>query len=115
MRLAACLGGGLTPASLAPTLKVMEVQLTADQKAFARQAIESGRLRREEDAVKEALVLWEERERTRTAVLAAVDDAEASLAHSDGRAITRESMRQLAAAVKRRGRARLTGEQQTAR
>jgi Arc/MetJ-type ribon-helix-helix transcriptional regulator len=39
----------------------MEVQLTSDQKAFVRQAIESGRLRREEDAVKEALSLWEER------------------------------------------------------
>jgi len=41
----------------------MEVQLTQDQKAFVRQAIESGRLRTEEDAVKEALSLWEERER----------------------------------------------------
>lgn len=33
----------------------MEVQLTVDQQAFARQAIESGRLHREEDAVMEAL------------------------------------------------------------
>jgi Arc/MetJ-type ribon-helix-helix transcriptional regulator len=41
----------------------MEVQLTPDQKAFVRQAIDSGRLRGEEDAVKEALSLWEERER----------------------------------------------------
>ncbi|HYW39660.1 MAG TPA: hypothetical protein VE957_16235 [Terriglobales bacterium] len=36
-----------------------------DQKAFVRQAIESGRLHREEDAGQEALSLWEERERTR--------------------------------------------------
>ena len=43
----------------------MEVQLTSDQKAFVRQAIQSGRLQREEDAVKEALSLWEERERER--------------------------------------------------
>jgi hypothetical protein len=33
----------------------MEVHLTADQKAFVRQAIKTGRLNREEDAVKEAL------------------------------------------------------------
>ncbi len=43
------------------TINTMEVQLTPDQKAFVRQAIQSGRLRREEDAVDEALVLWEER------------------------------------------------------
>jgi Arc/MetJ-type ribon-helix-helix transcriptional regulator len=43
----------------------MEVQLTPDQKAFIRQAIESGRLLSEEDAVKQAMSLWEERERTR--------------------------------------------------
>ena len=76
----------------------MEVQLTPDQKSFVRQAIESGRLRREEDAVKEALSLWEERERRRL---------EASLARGEGRTITQESMRELAEQGKRRGRARL--------
>src|SRR5271155_1323937 len=91
----------------------MEVQLTSDQKAFVRQAIQSGRLRREEDAVKEALSLWEERERTRAEILAAVDEAEASLARWEGRTITQESMRELAQEVKRRGRARLAVEQQT--
>jgi Arc/MetJ-type ribon-helix-helix transcriptional regulator len=45
-----------------------------------REAIESGRLRREEDAVQEALSLWEERERLRAELLAGVDEAEASLA-----------------------------------
>jgi putative addiction module CopG family antidote len=93
----------------------MEVQLTPDQKAFVRQAIESGRIRREEDAVKEALSLWEERERTRAELLAAVDEAEASLARGEGRIITQESMRELAEEVKRRGRARLDAEQQTPR
>lgn len=81
----------------------MEVQLTPDQKAFVRQAIQSGRLRREEDAVEEALVMWEERERLRAEILIAVDKAEASLAQGRGRAITRRSMRSLAAQVKRRG------------
>ena len=60
----------------------MDVQLTPDQEAFVRQAIESGRLRREEDAVKEALSLWEDRERTRAEILD-VDEAEASLARAE--------------------------------
>ena len=88
----------------------MEVQLTPDQKAFVRQAIETGRLQHEEDAVKEALSLWEERERTRAEILAAVDEAEASLAGGEGRTITQESMRELAEQVKQRGRARLAAE-----
>lgn len=89
----------------------MEVHLTPDQKAFARQAIDSGRLQREEDAVKEALSLWEERERTRAEIIAAVDEAEASLARGEGRVITQDSMRELADGVKQRGRARLAAEQ----
>ena len=66
----------------------MEVQLTPDQKAFVRQAIESGRLHREEDAVQEALSLWEERERSRAEILTAVDVAEASIERCEGRTIT---------------------------
>jgi putative addiction module CopG family antidote len=89
----------------------MEVQLTPDQKAFVRQAIESGRLQDEKDAVKEAMALWEERERARAEILAAVEEAEASLARGEGRAITEESMRQLAETVKRRGRERLVAKQ----
>jgi len=90
----------------------MEVQLTPDQKAFVRQAIESGRLLREEDAVQQAMLLWEERERTRAEILAAVDEAEASLARGEGRSIaTHEDMKQLADDVKRRGRERLYAEQ----
>jgi Arc/MetJ-type ribon-helix-helix transcriptional regulator len=89
----------------------MEVTLTPDQKALARQAIESGRLHAEEEAVLEALSLWEERERARTEILAAVGVAEASLARGEGRTITKESMREVAEAVKQRGRARLAAEQ----
>ena len=88
----------------------MEVQLTVDQQAFARHAIESGRLQREEDAVKEALSLWEERERRKLEILAAVDEAEASLVRGEGRVITQQSMRDLADAVKQRERARLAAE-----
>ena len=92
----------------------MEVHLTPDQKAFVRQAIESGRLNREEEAVQGALSLWEQRERTRAEILAAADVAEASVARGEGRVITQESMRQLADEVKLRGRNRLTAERSSA-
>ena len=82
----------------------MEVQLTDDQKAFARQAVESGRYRREEDALQEALSLWERQERRRAEILAAVDQAEASLARGDGRSVTtQQEATQLADEIRRRG------------
>ena len=86
----------------------MEVQFTDDQKAFVRQAIESGRYSREEDALREALSLWEIRERRRAEILAAVDQAEASFARGEGlRITTREQTAQLADEIKRRGLSRL--------
>jgi putative addiction module CopG family antidote len=93
----------------------MEVRLTPDQKAFVRQAIESGRFHRAEDAVEEALSLWEERERKRAEFLATLDDAKASLACGEGRVITQQSMRELAEEVKRRGKERLASEQSAPR
>jgi putative addiction module CopG family antidote len=93
----------------------MEVRLTADQEACIRQAIETGRFQREEDVVREALFLFEERERKRAEFLATLDDAEASLARSEGRIITQQSMRELAEEVKQRGLARLAAEQQAPR
>jgi putative addiction module CopG family antidote len=90
----------------------MEVSLTQDQEAFIRQAIQCGRFHREEDAVREALALWEERERQRAEFLATVDEAKFSLSRGEGRTITQESMRELAEDVKRRGLARLAAEQQ---
>jgi len=90
----------------------MEVQFTDDQKALVRQAIESGRYSREEDALQEALSLWEGRERRRAEILAAVDQAEASFARGEGRRITTsEGAAQLADEVKRRGLSRLAAEE----
>ena len=89
----------------------MDVQLTADQKAFARIAIEAGRIRHEEEVLKDALSLWEERERTRAEIIAATDKALASLGQGLGRPITEESMHELATEVKQRGRARLAAQQ----
>jgi Arc/MetJ-type ribon-helix-helix transcriptional regulator len=89
----------------------MEVQLSPDQKALARHAIETGRIHHEEEVVQEALALWESRERTRSEVLAMVDAAEASLARGEGRVITEQSMSELADQVKQRGRTRFMAEQ----
>jgi putative addiction module CopG family antidote len=90
----------------------MEVHLTDDQKAFIRQAIDSGRYAREEDALQEALSLWELRERRRIEILAAVDQAEASFARGEGRRITtREEAAQIAGEIKTRGLSRLAGEE----
>jgi Arc/MetJ-type ribon-helix-helix transcriptional regulator len=82
----------------------MEVELTADQRAFARHAVEAGRLGSEEEAVKEALALWEERERRRVEFRVTIDEARASLARGEGRLITQESMRELSSEIKERGR-----------
>ena len=68
----------------------MEVRLTPDQEAFIRQAIETGRFSRAEDAIEEALSLWEEHERARAEILAAVDTAEASLSRGEGRPMHRQ-------------------------
>ena len=91
-------------------LIAVEVELTSDQKAFARKAIEDGRLRDEKDAVQEALLMWEERERRRAEFLLTLDEAKASLGRGEGRVITEESIRELATEVKERGRARLLAE-----
>jgi Arc/MetJ-type ribon-helix-helix transcriptional regulator len=88
----------------------MEVQLTSDQRAFARHAMETGRLQSEAEAVEEALALWEERERRRVEFRATLAEARASLARGEGREITQESMRELSAEVRARGRARLIAE-----
>lgn len=57
----------------------MEIRLTPAQEAFLRQAIESGRIHHAEEAVQEALSLWEMRERSRIEILSALDEAEGDL------------------------------------
>jgi len=89
----------------------MEFNLSADQQAFIREGIESGRLRNHEDAFEQAMALWEERERRRMEILAAVEASEASLTQGTGRRITtREQATQLAEDIKRRGMDRLAAE-----
>jgi Arc/MetJ-type ribon-helix-helix transcriptional regulator len=75
----------------------------------------AGRAAREEDAIREALSLWERRERKRAEILAAVDEAETSLARGNGRPITEQSMKAVAKDVKQRGRKRLASERRSSR
>jgi hypothetical protein len=89
----------------------MEVQFTPDQTALIRQAISSGRLHRPEEAMEEALLLWEERERRRLEILATVEMSKISLARGEGRIVTsREESNRLADDITRRGMARLAAE-----
>ena len=78
----------------------MEVHLTPDQESFVRQAIESGRLHRAEDAVEEALC------RFGKSAGAHCDEAEASWREGE----VAEAMR-LAEEVKQRRPRRLATEQ----
>jgi len=87
-----------------------QIELPAEQQGFIGRAVADGRVRSAEGAVREALALWVERERRREEALAAIDEAEASLARGEGLVFTRPSMKEVAEDVKRRGRARLPAE-----
>ena len=84
----------------------MQINLTEAQEALVRRAVETGRLSRVEDAVTEALLLWEEQQRGREALLASIAAGRQAIARGDGIEITPGSMRALADDVKRRGRER---------
>lgn len=91
----------------------MKITLTPDQEAFIRRAVGSGRFDRAEDAVAEALLLWEEREVARSEFLAGLDEARNAIAGGEGRPITQASMRKLAGEARQRLRACLAMEQST--
>jgi Arc/MetJ-type ribon-helix-helix transcriptional regulator len=83
----------------------MEVQFTPEQEAFIRQAIASGRLHRPEEAIQQALSLWERQERSRLEMLAALDEAEADLQTGQYTDHTDESLPLLAQQLKAEARA----------
>jgi putative addiction module CopG family antidote len=101
----------LTGANAAPSLEFMDVRLSPDQEAFVRQAIEAGRFREPEEAVREALSLWEERERRRLELVAAIEEGDECVARGDVITIdTPEAARALADRIKMAGRKRLEAE-----
>jgi Arc/MetJ-type ribon-helix-helix transcriptional regulator len=54
----------------------MDVRLTPDQEAFIRRAIDTGRINKEQESVREAVLLWEARERRRLESAPSADRAE---------------------------------------
>ncbi len=90
----------------------MQITLTPEQEEFVRQAVSAGRLHHAEDVVKEALSLWQDRERARAEFLAALDDADAALDRGEGIPVTQEAVRALGEDVKQQGRKRLERERQ---
>jgi Arc/MetJ-type ribon-helix-helix transcriptional regulator len=93
----------------------MEVKLTPEERDLIGRAVDAGRAKHPEDVVHQALELWIERERRREEILAAIDEAEASLARGEGRIITRQTMRELAEEVHQRGLARFAREKRLKR
>ena len=100
---------GLTTEKAQAKIKAMEVRIVAtpEQEAFIREGIASGRFATAEDAAREALRQWEERQQRRTELLIELDAAEASLARGEGRRMGPESIPEFIDGVKRRARARL--------
>ena len=92
----------------------MDIALTPEQEAFVRQAIKTGRIERAEDAVTEALLLWEEREMSRTEFAASLDQARSLLRAARDGPSRGDSMQALAEEAKQRLRARLSAEPSSA-
>jgi putative addiction module CopG family antidote len=84
---------------------------TPDQEAFIRQAIASGRYRTPEDALRDAMARWEQSERARIELLAALDEAEADVEAGHSSDYTEATLPQLARELKHD--ARLERDRQT--
>jgi Arc/MetJ-type ribon-helix-helix transcriptional regulator len=91
----------------------MKIDLTPEQNEAVRHAVETGRVHEPEEAGRQAMALWVEREHKRAEFLASLDAAEASIARGEGGIITRELMRELAEDVKRLGREHILARNNT--
>lgn len=83
----------------------MEVQLTPEQQAFAEQGVRAGRFDSVEDAVREALRVWEEDERKRAGIVASLEESEADVESGYYRDYTTETLPNLADELKAEARA----------
>jgi len=96
----------LTLFALNTNLRDMEVQLTPDQEAFVQKAVASGRYPSAEAAVRDAMARWEDGERSRVELLAALDEAEADLKSAEFSDYTNATLPQLADELKHEARQR---------
>jgi putative addiction module CopG family antidote len=88
----------------------MQVELTPEQNSFVDMGIQEGRFRDSEEAVRQALVLWEKRERIRVELMASLDLAERFLEAGEGETYTSDTLHNLVDSVQERGMARLAGQ-----
>jgi putative addiction module CopG family antidote len=75
-----------------------------DQEAFIRRGIATGRYRSAEDAVRDAMARWEEGERARLELLAALDEAERDVETGQYTDYSNETLPLLADELKREAR-----------
>jgi putative addiction module CopG family antidote len=89
---------------------IMQVELTPEQNSFVSLGIQEGRFIDSDEAVRQALALWEKRERVRIELLASLDLAEQSLELGEGETYTSDTLHNLVDSVQKRGMARLAGQ-----
>ncbi len=85
----------------------MEVVLTPSQESLVQQAVREGRVASREEAVCNALKLWEDEEIERRELIAMIAEADAEIERGDYIEInSQEELHELFEDVKRRGRER---------
>jgi putative addiction module CopG family antidote len=87
----------------------MQIELTPAQNSFIELGIQEGRFRDREEAVRQALALWEQRERARVELLSSLDSAERALDAGEGEEYSPEDLSALVNSVKARGESVLHG------
>ena len=85
----------------------MEIELTPEQDSLVNLGIEQGRFQRREDAVKDAMSLWERRERARIELVAEIDAGDSCPEEEDIVLDSDEALDAFFEDIKQRGRARL--------
>jgi putative addiction module CopG family antidote len=85
----------------------MEIELTPEQDSLVNLAIEQGRFQKREDAVRDALALWEKRERARIELLAEIEAGDNCSEEDDVVLDSEEAVAAFFEEIKQRGRATL--------
>lgn len=86
----------------------MDIELTPEQDSLVSLVIEQGRLEHREDAVRDAMVLWERRERARIELLAELEAGDSRPEEEDIILDSDEATAAFFEDIKQRGRAKLT-------
>jgi putative addiction module CopG family antidote len=88
----------------------MQIELTPAQNSFVELGIQEGRFQSRDEAVRQALALWENRERARLELLSSLDAAERALDAGEGEDYSSENLDALVDSVRKRGNAKLDGD-----